>query len=77
LSAEPHSSKAVRAAALLRYSRKPGVDGAPGRRSYTLLRYVRDDNGSIHFATVKRMTPNEVDGSFDAALPFSIAEVLE
>jgi hypothetical protein len=47
----------------------------PGRWSYTLLRYGRGANGSIHFA--KRMTPDEVDGSFDAALPFSMAEALE
>ena len=47
----------------------------PGRWSYTLLRYGREDNGLIHFA--KRMTPDEVDGSFDAALPFSMAEALE
>jgi len=47
----------------------------PGRWSYTLLRYGREDDGSIHFA--KRMTPDEVDGSFDAALPFSMAEALD
>ena len=38
----------------------------PGSWSWTMLRYGRDDDGSVHFA--EKMEAGELDGSFDASM---------